>query len=266
MWDRTHTRIERIIRQKRARIAARKQTTQLEQLLLLARQQARPANFLYLLRRGGVVLLAELKPMTPAGLRVEGYDPLTLGIRYQRLGASALLITTDDVLYGGTVEHLADIRSQVQIPILQMDFIVDPYQIYEARAAGADGVNLVVALLSDMELRELLALTQRLRMVALVEIRTERDLEHALPLMPRLIGINNQDIGTGIADLSVTTRLRDKIPQATTVVSLGGVTTSPALRRMAELRVDAVSVDETMLVACGTDDRLKQLVSLNHRG
>lgn len=207
-----------------------------------------PLDFYQALQKPGVSLIAECKKASPSkGLLVRRYDPVQLAKTYAQAGASAISVLTDGRHFQGSLADLRDVKEAVPIPVLRKDFIFHPYQVYEARAAGADAVLLITAVLSDAELRDLLQLTHKLGMNALIEVHTEAELERVLPLKPRVVGVNNRNLQTFKVDFANTARLRQQIPLDVVVVGESGLKTAADVQHMAGIGVDAVLVGETLV-------------------
>ncbi len=222
--------------------------TPLEDLRAIASVAPPPRDFAAAVRAPGLSLIAECKKASPSkGLLVPNYDPARLARAYEKAGARAISVLTDARHFQGALSHLRDVREAVRLPVLRKDFIFHPYQVYEARAAGADAVLLIAAVLSDTELRELLALSRRLRMAALIEVHDENELARALPLRPELIGVNNRNLQTFEIDLSATGRLRALIPPEIGVVSESGLKTVADVQAMKEAGADAILVGESLV-------------------
>jgi len=212
-------------------------------------------DFAAALRRPGVSLIAEVKRASPSrGLLSHHFDPVDLARTYVRNGARAISVVTDARFFQGKLEYVTQVKEtlvemDVQVPVLRKDFIFEPYQVWESRVAGADAVLLIVAILSDRTLRELLQLTWRLGMEALVEVHNEQELARALTAGAKVIGINNRDLRTFEVDLGVTERLRPLIPPDVLVVSESGIRTAEDVQRLAALKVDAILVGESLVRA-----------------
>jgi indole-3-glycerol phosphate synthase len=221
----------------------------LEDLRAFATVTPAAVDFYAALQKPGVALIAECKKASPSkGLLVRNYDPVELARTYVRAGASALSVLTDTRHFQGTLAHLRDVKEALpQVPVLRKDFIFHPYQVYEARAAGADALLLIAAVLSRSDLKTLLKLTHQLGMNALVEVHTPEELEHVLPLAPRIIGVNNRNLQTFEVDFDNTARLRRLIPETILTVAESGLKTADDIRRMRDLGVDAVLVGETLV-------------------
>lgn len=221
-------------------------------------------DFYAVLKKPGVSLIAECKKASPSkGLMVPDYDPVQLAKTYQKAGASAISVLTDGRHFQGSLEHLRDVREAVKVPVLRKDFIFDPYQVYEARVAGADAVLLIAAVLSSAEMQELLTLIRQLGMEALVEVHSAAELETVLPLNPRIIGVNNRNLQTFEVDFENTARLRSMIPAELVVVGESGLKTMADVKAMAKIGVDAILVGETLLKS---KDVLKTAVSFVKAG
>lgn len=205
-------------------------------------------DFYAALKAPGVSLIAECKKASPSkGLMVPHYDPVVLAQTYERAGASAISVLTDGRHFQGSLEHLRDVKESVRLPVLRKDFIFHPYQVYEARVAGADALLLLAAVLSDSEIRQLLALTHQLAMHALIEVHTEEELERVLRLNPRIIGVNNRNLQTFTVDFANTARLRTAIPPEIVTIAESGLKSADDVRQMAAIGVDAVLVGETLV-------------------
>lgn len=224
-----------------------------------------PVDLAAAIRLYGVSIIAECKKASPSkGLLVPEYDPVQLATTYTRAGARAISVLTDGRHFQGSLEHLRDVkealsdlnpivigksdpRLKIGLPVLRKDFIFHPYQVYEARVAGADAVLLIAAILGSNDMKELLALTHQLGMNALIEVHTAEELERVLPLNPRIIGINNRNLQTFEVDFANTARLRQLIPPDVLVVGESGIQTTDDVRQMKAIGVDAVLVGETFV-------------------
>lgn len=225
----------------------------------------------------GVRLIAEIKRASPSkGLLCRDFDPSVLAETYARSGAAAVSVLTDARFFQGDLAHLVQARHHLDalarrphgppsLPLLRKDFMFDPYQIMAARAAGADAVLLIVAALSDRDLRQLLAETRRLGMEALVEVHAEPEVGRALAAGARIIGINNRDLRTFQVDLATTERLRPLIPPAVIVVAESGLHLTADIHRMRDLGVDAVLVGEAFVKA-PADERAARVRSIVQAG
>ncbi len=203
-----------------------------------------------LARHDRVRVIAEVKRRSPgAGDIRPRLDPAGLARTYAENGAAALSVLTDTPWFGGRLDDLVSARAAVDLPALRKDFTLDRIQIDEARAAGADAILLIVRILDDARLSDLHGYALELGLAALVEVHDERELERALAVGARIVGINNRDLATFSTDLAVTEGLLDRLPADTVVVSESGIRNSDDVERLGRSGVDAVLVGETILRA-----------------
>ena len=284
--------LDEIMRHKREEVPKRMATVSLTGLRALAETVPDALDFAAALRQPGVSLIAEVKKASPSrGLLCRDFDPALLASVYARGGAAAISVLTDARFFQGQLEYLTTVKetvagemekkekrvrnetqstnlpvSQSTIPpVLRKDFIYDPYQIVEARVAGADALLLIVAVLGDNELRSLLAETRRYGMEALVEVHDEEEVERALQAGAQVIGVNNRDLRTFDVDLATTERLRPLIPSNRVLVSESGIHGPDDVRRLAAMGVDAMLVGES-LVAARPEERLGKVRELARAG
>lgn len=200
--------------------------------------------------RPGVSLIAELKKQSPSvGLIRPDFDPVRLALVYEAAGAAAISVLTDHQFFGGRPEYLRQVRETVGLPLLRKDFIISDYQIYEARALGADAVLLIVAVLDDIRLREFQVLAGELGMDCLVEVHDGQELERAVASGATLIGINNRNLRTFKTDLATTRELVRHLPAEVTKVSESGIRSREDILALEQCDVDAVLVGETLMRA-----------------
>ena len=250
--------------------AKREELALVKEAMPLAAQQdriaARPPalSLADALRGGNVRLIAEVKKASPSrGLLCPDFDPVQLARTYAENGASAISVLTDP-RFQGEPEHLSAIKesdASGPAPVLRKDFIFDPYQVYEARAMGADTYLLIVAILSPTQLSELLALGRELGMDALVEIHDEAELQTALDTGAEIVGINNRDLRTFQTDLATTEGLAPLIPGDKLIVSESGIFTPEHLQRLGQLGVNAVLVGEALVTAPDTAAKVRELTA-----
>lgn len=213
--------------------------------------------------RPGVI--AEIKKASPSkGVIRDPFDPAAIAASYARGGASCLSVLTDVDFFQGADEYLCQARAACSLPVLRKDFIIDPYQVYEARALGADCVLLIVAALSDAALRELTALGQQLGMDVLIEVHDEAELERMLPLGTRLVGINNRDLHTFEVSLENTYRLLDRIPDGRIVVTESGISTPEDVAALRARQVNAFLIGEAFMRAADPGQRLAHFFDASH--
>ena len=208
--------------------------------------------------RAGVI--AEIKKASPSkGVLREDFRPADIARSYARHGAACLSVLTDVDFFQGGDDYLKQARAACELPVIRKDFIVDPYQVYEARAIGADCILLIVSCLEDDRMRGLNDLAHDLGMDVLIEVHDGAELERALPLANRLIGINNRNLRTFDVSLDTTLELLDRIPSDRIVVTESGIHTPDDVRLMREHRVNAFLVGEAFMRAEEPGEKLAEL-------
>lgn len=253
--------LEEILAHRREELAQLKETVPLERLERKCRGQGPPLDFAAALAQPGVSLIAEVKRASPSrGVIAPDLEPVELARIYEDNGARAISVLTEGRYFQGHIHHLSQIRSQVALPLLRKDFLFDEYQIYEARAHGADAVLLIVAILEEEILRRLLGLTLGLGMEPLVEVHDREELERALALWPRVIGVNNRNLTDFSVDLGTTLRLQPHIPSDIIVVSESGIQNQAQIEKLAEAGVDAVLVGEALVDSPDIGAKVRELV------
>jgi indole-3-glycerol phosphate synthase len=238
-------------------------------LAVRARAEAsrRPMPFAPALVGAEMRLIAEVKKASPTkGVFDPDMDPVARARAYACGGAAAISVLTEPKHFHGDLAYLAAIRAGLERegiacpPLLRKDFLFDPYQLYQARAAGADAVLLIVAMLSDPLLAELLVLARELCLGVLVEVHEERETERALRAGAEVIGINNRDLRTFHTDLATTARLRPLIPPGKVVVSESGISTREHVLGLRALGVDAILVGESLMLAGDVTAKMRELM------
>lgn len=214
-------------------------------------EERRPRDFLGALRnRDTIALIAEVKKASPSkGLLMADFDPVKIATTYEQNGAAALSVLTDEDFFQGHIGYMGAARKATSLPVLRKDFTIDAYQVYFARAFCADAVLLIVAALDDGQMADLQALTHDLGMAALVEVHTEAELERALKIDAKLIGINNRDLKSFHTDLAITERLARLVPADVTLVAESGLRSGDDVQRMGEYGAHAVLVGESLVKA-----------------
>lgn len=241
--------LEKIVASKRRELAAAKQARP-ESVLRAALSQAPPVRPFdeRLAAEGPIKLIAEIKKASPsAGVIRADFDPPALARTYVQHGAACLSVLTDGPFFQGSLDHLRAVRAAVEVPLLRKDFILEPYQLLEARLAGADAVLLIAECLDDCGLRGLLAGAAELGMAALVELYDPENVPRVLDAGATLIGVNNRDLRTFVTDIEHTLRLREQIPDDRLLVSESGIRTHDDVRRLAAAGVDAILVGESLM-------------------
>ncbi len=247
--------LDEILAQKRLEVAERKLVRPLPDPV------GQPRSFSYALRQPGVAFIAEIKRKSPSGGELRpGASAADLAAMYKSAGAAALSVLTDARYFGGTDDDLVSARAVSGLPALRKDFVVDPYQIYEARALGADAVLLIVRALSDLELGEMLDLTQRLGMDALVETHSAAEVDRALHAGATIIGVNNRDLDTLVTDVSLAPRLRSMVPPECVFVAESGISQPAQVSELLAAGVDAILIGESLLRSPDPGAKLRNLV------
>jgi indole-3-glycerol phosphate synthase len=195
------------------------------------------------------------------GVLAEEYSPADLAHAYTEGGAAAISVLTQMASFGGRPEHVIAARAATSLPILRKDFVTDPFEIAEARAAGADAVLLIVAALERSQVAQLLAVAKSRGIAALVEVHDELETDAALEAGAQLIGINHRDLRTFAVDLALTERLRKVIPPSVVVVAESGIRTPDDARRVYEAGANAILVGEALMRADNPADRIRELIA-----
>jgi indole-3-glycerol phosphate synthase len=256
--------LRRIIAHKRQEVAAQRYDVPLVQVRAYASDAPAPRSFPAALRGDEVAIIAEIKRASPSegAIREGEFDPASIAGQYADAGAAALSVLTDEEFFAGRLEYLTAAREAVDIPVLRKDFIIDEYQIYEARGAGADAVLLIVAALPEALLRDLLALTQSLGMTALVESHNEAELEVALDSGAEVLGVNNRDLRTFEVDLGTTERLAEMVTDDRVLVAESGVHSREDIERLAGAGADAALVGTALMRADDPGEAVRGLTAV----
>ena len=244
--------LEKIVRSTRRELDARMASRPEADLERAALGRRARGGFLRALRpaeRGGDIrLIAEIKKASPSkGLIRPDFDPPSIARRYEAAGAAAISVLTDGPFFQGDLEHLRSAAAAVRLPLLRKDFILERYQLLEAREAGASAVLLIAAVLDDGRLGALLKDAEALGLDALTEVHDREELDRAVALGAPAVGINNRDLGTFEVDLETTLRLRPHIPEGCLAVSESGIFTREDVLRLQRAGVDAVLVGESLM-------------------
>ncbi len=262
----TGTILDRILEAKRAEVARHRRERPLAELEGRIKQMPPPLNFSGALLGDRVRLIAEVKRASPSrGLLAPEFDPVGLAACYAENGAAAISVLTEVDHFQGSLDHLEAVKGAVAsqgIPVLRKDFLFDPYQVYEARARGADAVLLIVAMLEGPKLRELLSAAQGLWLQALVEVHSEAELEMALEAGAEVVGINQRDLRTFDVDETLAARLRPLVPEGKIVVAESGISTAADVARLKAARVHAVLVGEALVTAPDTAAKVRELAGV----
>ena len=254
--------LDDIISHKRAEVARRKAERPLSELEAMAAAAGPIRPFADALRAPTIRIIAEIKRASPsAGPIRPDADPVAVAGEYAASGAAAISVLTDQTFFDGRLEFLALVRQAVRLPLLRKDFVIDPYQVVESRAAGADCVLLIVAALSAEALADLLAQAAQLRLDALVEVHSEAEVEIALAAGARLIGVNHRDLRTFSMDMGLTARLAPRLPLGTVLVAESGIRTAGDVQGLAAAGASAVLVGDSLMRAPSPGAALARLLA-----
>lgn len=256
--------LRRILLRKAEEVAERRQRVSLDELRSRVEDACAPRGFADALARriaqGDPAVIAEIKKASPSkGVLRADFRPAEIATSYERGGAACLSVLTDVDFFQGSDAYLQEARNACMLPVIRKDFVVDPYQVYEARALGADCILLIVAALSDAQLEELSGEARQLGMDVLVEVHDGDELQRALPLGARLVGINNRDLRTFETRLDTTLSLLEQIPGDRIVVTESGILTQEDVSLMRANHVHAFLVGEAFMRADDPGERLKAL-------
>jgi indole-3-glycerol phosphate synthase len=263
MENGTHgkTILDRIVAARRESVAHRKRVLPDVALKFAVQKQHPPRDFAAALSRPGSNVIAELKKASPSlGLIRENYQPAPIARGLEAAGATALSVLTEEEFFQGSLADLKEVKKAVSIPILRKDFIVDSWQVWEARAAGADSFLLIVAVLSDDLLSELLALGRELGMEPLIEVHSRGELERANAAGAKIIGVNNRDLRDFKVSLQTSLDLIQEIPESVVAVSESGLHRREDLQRLQSAGFDAFLIGERLMKQPDPAAGLKELL------
>ena len=256
--------LDKIVATKRTEIEQAKAARSLETLQHASQTADAPRDFYAALAdHPPTRLIAEIKKASPSrGVIREDFSPVEIAKIYETHGASCLSVLTDETYFQGSLEYLRDVRQAVSLPVLRKDFILDPYQVWEARAAGADAVLLIAECLDDEPLHTLFQLVTELGMTPLVEFYDPANLPRVIEVGAKLVGINNRDLTSFYTDLEHTLRLKQCIPDDRIVVSESGILSRADVLRLESAGIGAILVGEGLMsqedIGAAVDDLLGQ--------
>lgn len=256
--------LQKILRTKQEEIAARSAVRSLTQLQEMAASASPVRGFEQAMRKrlvaGEAAVIAEIKKASPSkGLIRADFDPPAIAVSYERGGAACLSVLTDAQYFQGSESYLQAARAACQLPVIRKDFIVDQYQVYEARAIGADCILLIVAALADAQMMDLYALAMELGMDALIEVHDKDELGRALRLNAPLIGINNRNLRTFETSLQTTLDLLPDVPEDVLLITESSIHTPADVQLMRDHGVNAFLVGEAFMRAEDPGTELKKL-------
>lgn len=257
--------LEKIVETKRGEVAEARRGRPLAALEAAMANLAPARDFLGAVTGTSdrIRLIAEIKKRSPsAGLIREDFDPVALARIYESAGAAALSVLTDANYFSGALGFIAAVKEAVQLPVLRKDFIVDEYQVYESRAAGADAVLLIAAILTSDQIRSYAALARRLGMTTLVEVHNEDELGAVAPLLSHdrtILGVNNRDLKRQQINLEITRRLAARLPLNTPFVAESGIATRADVECMRASGATAILIGETLMRADDIAGKIREL-------
>ncbi len=251
--------LDTIVERKRKEVAALKQ----QGIRAPETEIAPPRGFRRaLLATPGVAVIAEAKKASPSkGVIQPNFDPRRIALNYKQGGAQAMSVLTDVDFFQGSIDYIPLVRSTVDLPVLRKEFIIDPVQIEEAAAFGADAILLIAAILETVQLQEFRVQAEEEGMDVLVEVHNEAELEKALAAESRLIGINNRNLNNFSVDLGTTFRLQQDIPAGIPVVSESGISTQDDMLRLREAGITAALIGESLMRSAEQDTALQDFLS-----
>ncbi len=255
--------LRKIVEHKKRELSEKKQKFNMSVLREEAERLKVPYNFKEVLSREGINIIAEVKKASPSkGVIRENFDPVEIAKAYERGGARAISVLTDEKFFQGSPFYLRQVAEAVELPVLRKDFIIDEFQIYGAKALGASSYLLIVAILSDSELKDFIELGRELGMEPLVETHTEEEVERALKAGAEIVGVNNRDLKTFTVSLSTTLKLLPLIKsEGKLAVSESGIKGKDDLIMLKEAGVDAFLIGETLMRSENPEVLLKEWLS-----
>jgi len=254
--------LDEIITHKRLEVSQARKRVPVSELRAAAERQPAARDFVGAFAGADrPYLLAEIKAASPsAGAIRTGFDPAAIARQYEQAGAAALSVLTDEKYFKGSLQHLQRARAATSLPVLRKEFIIDPYQVYESRAAGADAILLMAQVLEPRPLRELLDLAHQLGMGALVEGHTAEEIDKAVASGARLIGINNRNLRTFQTDLATTAARMKQIPQDRLVISQSAMHTRADVEQAAAAGAAGVQVGEALMRSADIAAKARELM------
>ncbi len=259
--------LKKILDRKIEEVANRKQLRSIADLEEIAKGVEKPRGFAKALQQKVAAkkpaIIAEIKKASPSkGVIREDFQPITIGLDYAMNGATCLSVLTDKDFFQGAEVYLQMVRERCPLPIIRKDFMIDPYQVYESRALGADCILLIVAALADSQMHELAEISAKLGMDVLIEVHDADELQRALTLDTQLVGINNRNLRTFETALQTTLDLKTGIPEDRLVITESGIHTQADVQLMLDNDVFAFLVGESFMRAESPGQKMRELFSL----
>ncbi len=250
--------LDKIVATKREEVAQLKQNMPFADLLNAVKGLAPCRNFKTAISGSSCAIIAEVKCASPSrGRLLEHFDPVNIAITYEKYGAAAISVLTDEKYFMGHKKYLTQIRNEVKLPLLRKDFIIDPYQIYESRAIGADAVLLIARILGA-RLGEFIALTREMGLAALTEVHTAAEMENALAAGADIVGINNRNLDTFVTDISTCKELARFVPAGIITVAESAINTRADIENIAQAGISSFLIGEALVTAADIGKKLKE--------
>ncbi len=242
--------LDDILRDKRFEVNNRKKKVPIDLLKKKCEMAPLPRPFFAAIKKNeSIAVISEIKKASPSkGQIVSNFNPVNIAKEYTEAGADALSVLTDEKYFEGKLEYLSVIKANTKLPVLRKDFIIEPYQIYESKAAGADALLIIAAALTDKEIKEMIELSFNMYLDVLVEVHNEKELNAVKDIQAvKIIGINNRDLKTFDIDIGVSEKLLSRIPDEVVKVSESGIITLSDVKRVRDAGADAILVGESLM-------------------
>ena len=253
--------LDEIVAAKKNELERRKQKVPLSFLASKIPGLPSTRSFEDALIKPGISLIAEIKKASPsAGIICKEFNPSKIAKIYEGNKASAISVLTEEKYFSGNINLLSQIKKITKIPILQKDFILEKYQIYEARLYGADSILLIAAILSGKKIEDFFTLAHQLGMSAILEVHNNEDLKKVLVTEAKIIGINNRNLRTLKVDIGTTLKLREKIPSGKIIISESGIKDYKEIQLLKKCGIDGILVGETLLQSKNIVEKMKELI------
>jgi indole-3-glycerol phosphate synthase len=254
--------LEKILTARRKALAKAKRAVPLAELMSQARASGSPTrDFRAALMAGGLRVIAEVKRASPSrGVIAEQVDVRGLALQYQEGGASAVSVLTEEDFFRGSLNDLRDVKDAIELPVLRKDFIFEPYQVWESRAAGADAILLIAAALDLVRLRQLILLARQLQLTSMVEVHDAAELGRAMDAGADVVGVNARNLSNFVVDLRVPLSLASFVPPGIVKVAESGIKARQDVAQLEQAGYDAILVGETLMRAESPVAALRQLI------
>jgi len=255
--------LDKIISIKKEEVAHLKQTRPLQELKEVIQDLPPVRDFRKAISGKDSTIIAEVKKRSPSkGILREDFDPIKIASIYERNGAAAVSVLTDQEFFSGNKQYLGDIKQNVRLPLLRKDFIIDSYQVYETRSFHGDAVLLIACLLEEKQLREYIHLSESLGLSALVEIHSRKELDKALATGADIIGINNRDLKTFSTDLKTSLDIAPHIPADKIIISESGIHGRRDIEMLMKAGIRAFLIGETLVLSDDISKKLRELLGI----